>query len=294
MRISWSRFVRRIAAVLLIGGSTVLSSAMCYAFNAFDSAADPVYLDGWQDGDNGGTGFTPWDFSSSLTYNGIYYGQYTMSTFHAIDNGLQGGTHYSNPFNNIGRAWDLGISPTSNGVPRAGRGFSPLQIGQTLEVVFDNPTTRQFFKGYTISLHGGTGGVDGNIGYQGYPCNPPAMPVKKMDLGTFEYFTNGAWGIGDSAGVSTGVLDTDTAAAGAVFTVERTGLETYDVKLHPLGGGPDFVAMGRTFANAVRGSRTGFNFRSTTRPPTPPRPPRPRPTSISNRSKSPAPPYPEM
>ena len=40
---------------------------------------------------------------------------------------------------------------------------------------------------------------------------------------------------------SIGVFDTDTAAAGAVFKVKRTGVESYIVKLDSLGGGPDFV-----------------------------------------------------
>ncbi|MBA3725026.1 MAG: PEP-CTERM sorting domain-containing protein [Armatimonadetes bacterium] len=35
------------------------------AYPQFDSAADPIYNDGWQTGDNGGTGFGPWSLSTS-------------------------------------------------------------------------------------------------------------------------------------------------------------------------------------------------------------------------------------
>ena len=266
MKDSWRCFCRRLAATTIISGSIAWSSALCYATQlAFDRADDPVYADGWQGitydetgmpitaGDNGGFGFTPWDFSSSITFDGTYYGQYTDSGFHAIDDGAQGGTHYSNPFNNIGRAWDIGVSPTNNGVPRAGRGLeTPLQIGQTLRIEIDNPTERAFFKGYFIKLSGGTGGMTGNLCYGGYACNQAAeLPVNKMYFSQFAYGPQagwGNWGLTDSASVSSGVLDTVTAADGAVFSVKRTGEGTYDVVLDPNGPGASYTAS-RTFAN---------------------------------------------
>src|SRR5687767_12973278 len=103
MRNSWRHFFRRVATVTLICGSLVWSSAMCHAQNAFDSASDPVYADGWQAGDNGGTGFTPWNFDSAYYWaeanggDGMWYPY--NANFHAIDDGLKAGTHYSNPFN---------------------------------------------------------------------------------------------------------------------------------------------------------------------------------------------------
>jgi hypothetical protein len=84
-----------------------------------------------------------------------------------IDDGLKSGTHFSNPFNDIGRSWVIGTTPGDDGAPHVGRGFAPLQINDTLKVVFDNPTTRQFFKVYFIRLNGGTGGANGNICGQG-------------------------------------------------------------------------------------------------------------------------------
>jgi hypothetical protein len=60
MKRSWREFFRRVASTCLMGvaGSSAWTSAVCYAINASDDASDPVYADGWLEGDNGGTGFT--------------------------------------------------------------------------------------------------------------------------------------------------------------------------------------------------------------------------------------------
>ena len=259
MRRSWTnrrRKLRRKLAACAIGGSVALSSAACYAANAFDSASDPVYADGWQAGDNGGFGFTPWNFDAGYIFGGVNY-TYARAGFKKIDDGLQSGTQFSNPFNSIGRAWTIGANPVTgnknvddDGAPHVGRGFSPLQIGETLKIKFDNPTKRQFFKGYFIRVNGGSGGANGNICNLGYSCSfPTGSAVPKTSLTTFEYFTNGQWSINDSVSNSTGVFDTDTSAAGALFQVKRTGADTYDVLLDSFGSGADFSAS-RTFANA--------------------------------------------
>jgi hypothetical protein len=104
---------------------------MCYAVQlAFDSASDPAYNDGWQGikhatngdllstGDNGGFGFTPWNFDAGYKWQGTLYA-YDRPGFHAIDDGLKGGTHYSNPFNDIGRSWALGVPSNSDGLVTA-------------------------------------------------------------------------------------------------------------------------------------------------------------------------------
>lgn len=63
---------RRVAILLLLAGATPVRAA-------YDDAADPAYADGWQTGDNGGTGFGPWTlrggsneffFIGSTRYNG--------------------------------------------------------------------------------------------------------------------------------------------------------------------------------------------------------------------------------
>jgi len=65
MRTTWTKTLRRLAAACTISVSTAWSTAMCYAANSFDSAADPAYSDGWQEGDNGGTGFTAWNWDAA-------------------------------------------------------------------------------------------------------------------------------------------------------------------------------------------------------------------------------------
>jgi hypothetical protein len=170
MKSFWTKTLRRLAAGMIVVSSTAFFSAMCYAA-AFDSASDPVYADGWQAGDNGGVGFTPWNFDAR--YGGG--ANYSQAGFKAIDDGLQLGTHYSSPHNSIGRSWDLGSLPGDTGAPHIGRGFAPLQIGETLQVVIDNPMARRFFGGYQIKLNGGTGGVNGNI------CNPSGNPCTLPD-----------------------------------------------------------------------------------------------------------------
>lgn len=258
MKNSWIRTFRRLAATCAVAGSAAYSSAVCYAAIALDNASDPVYADGWQGtthdaagnqltaGDNGGFGFTAWNFDSGYVASGNYgkpfgyhYGNYADLTIKDI--------HAGGGFNNIGQSWRLGLGPNS-GTNRAGRGFS-LGIGETLKVVIDNPTDRQFFKGYFIRLNGGSGGVNGNICQsQNQACTFGGTPVPKSVIGTFEYGTNGAWFVDDGSSGSPGVVDTDTAAAGALISVKRTGADTYDLRMDSLGAGADYSAS-RTFSN---------------------------------------------
>src|SRR5262245_5078719 len=99
MKSSWIQTYRRLAATAFVAGTTAFSSAMCFAMNAFDSAADPAYADGWQAGDNGGTGFTPWNFDAGYIFGGVNYA-YAAAGLKTIDDGLQTGGAGSSPFNN--------------------------------------------------------------------------------------------------------------------------------------------------------------------------------------------------
>jgi hypothetical protein len=226
---------------------------MCYAQSAYDDASDSAYDDNWQAGDNGGYGFTPWNWDGGYIFAGTNY-TYNSPLYAQIDDGQQNGTQFSNPHNAIGRSWAIGASTQVNeGSIHIGRGFSPLQVNQTLTVKFDNPTSRSFFKGYFIRLNGDSGGTNGNICNLGYGCSHPTFPdgypVAKMGWDRFEYFNYGEWNIDDAASSGSGVFDTDTAAAGAVMKVTRTGAETYKLVVDSLGGGADYSAT-RTFSNA--------------------------------------------
>jgi hypothetical protein len=225
MKNSWTKTFRRLAAASVVAGTTAFSSAMCYAQIAFDNASDPVYNDGWQAGDNGGVGFGPWNFDGTYT---------TMPpNQQAIDNGLKAGGTGSAPFNDIGRSWTLfnplgpipGPEPPPDegtDISQAGRAIpGGLQPGRTVRLIVDNPTERNFFRGYTVRFN--TGG--GNTVYAG-------VPQSRLAVGTFEYFTNGQW-YATGTGGNPSLFDTDTDA-GMQIDFSLTGADTYSLKMTPL------------------------------------------------------------
>jgi hypothetical protein len=221
MKNSWRAFFRRFAAICVAGAASAWTSAVCYAQLASDSAMDSVYADGWQEGDNGGSGFEPWNFDGSYT-----------GAIHEIDSTSQ--------FNNLGTAWRMAF--TAGGLPRAGRGFEPLVAGQTLRMVIDNPTRRVFFKGYTVRFTAG----GSNLCYGGMPCTPGAMPKERMAVYVFEYGTSGAWLTSDLAddNFQTPLNDLDTALAGMQIDFTITGPETYELVMDPLGTADTYTQSG--------------------------------------------------
>jgi hypothetical protein len=237
MKNSWTRTFRRLAAATVIAGTTAMTSAMCYAHTAADSATDVVYNDGWDEGDNGGSGFGPWSFDG--TYTTADPGQ------QAMDDGMQVGTAASSQHNQIGEAWTLfnPLGPTPGPEPndgtdiaRAGRALpnGGLHIGDTLTVTVDNPTERNFFRGWTIKLlRGGA-----NACYAGDNCTTPAYDPgsieTKLGVGTFEYFSYGEWFDGDNG---TGLFDTDTND-GVTISITRTGRQRAQVTMTSPGNLP--------------------------------------------------------
>jgi hypothetical protein len=212
MKTSWRRFFRRMAMVCMVGPATAWSSAMSYAaLIAADSATNAAYDDGWQAGDNGGFGWGPWNFSG--TYN-TPVGQ-TIDIFSAP--------------NDLGRAWTLfnADAPPGPGmgtdIAQAGRALTggPLQVGQTISVVIDNPTERRFFRGYTVRFN--TGG--GNTVYAG-------VPVSRLAVGTFEYFTDGKWYAIGTGGNPT-LFDVDTNE-GMRIDVTLTAVDSFRLVMTPL------------------------------------------------------------
>jgi hypothetical protein len=214
------------------------TSALCYAQIAADYATDPAYNDGWQQGDDGGTGaLGPWDFRTS----------YGTTPIHAIDDGLQAGAANSSTFNNIGEAWRLALG-SSNALPRAGRAL-PLEVDQTLRIVIDNPTRRQFFRGYIIRLS--TGGA--NICAEGLPCVPGTNPKERLGVYMFDY-DDEQWLVSDLADddLPSILEDDDTAAAGVQIDIKLTGPETYELTMDPLG-----VAATYTHSGSLANTGTG-------------------------------------
>jgi hypothetical protein len=196
------------AIACAVSGATAMLTGICSAQIAADSATDPIYSGGWSAGQNGGHGFTAWSFSGT----GTSPIQQTMNT--------------SSPFNQLGTAWTL-FNPNGGlaggDIARAGRGFAPLQPGQTLETIIDNPTQRSFYRGYTIVLSHGSD----NIQYGGAGT--------QISVGTFEYFTYGKWYTTSTfSHGGTSLFDTDTAA-GLKLDITMTSASTYHLVMTPLG-----------------------------------------------------------
>jgi hypothetical protein len=318
MKSSWVQTFRRLAAGCIIGGSVAWSSAMCYAVQvAYDTSSDPVYADGWQgtlhdnvgnlitSGDNGGSGFTTaWDFDSGYwwPYNAVFYPYAGQPDAHMTDNGLKSGTQFSNPFNDIGtpaingnnRTWVIarrsasegGGVQTTDGVPRAGRGFPALQTGQTLSVVVDTPAQLPPFNGgFWVQLNTNTQPINGATGQHGNICQggrscyyvnnpaapgtmrPGSNPKPALELMNWNY--NGGFGFGygkvyaiDSAGKhDTGLFnydttppDTSTSNGGIRIDVTMTSATTYSLAITRLAnpGSPAFTSSG-TFNNILDG-----------------------------------------
>jgi hypothetical protein len=90
-----------------------------------------------------------------------------------------------------------------------------------VRLIVDNPTERNFFRGYTVRFN--TGG--GNTVYAG-------VPQSRLAVGTFEYFTNGQW-YATGTGGNPSLFDTDTDA-GMQIDFSLTGADTYSLKMTPL------------------------------------------------------------
>jgi hypothetical protein len=215
---------RGVAAACIAAGAASLPAA---AQTAFDNPGQPAYDDGWQAGDNGGFGFGPWSM----------FGTYSTPIQHSLDT--------TSPFDSVR------VAPLNGGAPRAWRLFNPnlpepqldisqagralptpLQVGQTISVLIDNPTERRFFRGYTVRLN--TGG--NNTVYQG-------NAQSRLAVGTFEYFTNGQW-YATGGNQSPSLFDTDTTVAGMLIEVTLNTVNTYTLRMDPLGPAPAFITSG--------------------------------------------------
>jgi Concanavalin A-like lectin/glucanases superfamily/Immunoglobulin I-set domain len=214
-----------VAMACAAGASTLLPSMSTAAtFTAADYATNSAYANGWQDTDNGGFGFSHWSFA----------GTYTTATQHAMNT--------NSPYNQLGAAWTIYLpngkppfgqgqvdssNPPEDGtdLSRAGRGFSPLQVGQTISTVIDNPTERHFYNGYTINFV--TGGS-----CAGYDTN--CTGISRLRVGTFEYFTFGRWYVDSVEGGSPNLFDTNSAAAGMRIDMTLTAPNNYKLVMTPL------------------------------------------------------------
>jgi hypothetical protein len=236
MKTSWRRFFRRMWSVLFVGGAAAWSSAVCYAAQlAADNATNAPYADGWQAGDNGGFGFTPWNFDQDTAFH--VEGILDMNR-----------PPTQSPFNQLGTAWRMGLNYLDQGkdIVRVGRGLAtPLQIGQTQSINADPPSDTAFFDIETITLN--TGG--GNLCYGGVGCTAGTAPESRFQWSFFNWTDMTNWGRWTATSIGNTTLfnadkapfehpDFPVGAAGTDsgmrldFTL--TGAETYSLTVTPL------------------------------------------------------------
>ncbi len=129
-----------------------LVSAMCVSVSlsiiedtlaanlAFDSAADPVYNDGWQSGDNGGYGFAPWALLTLGSSSGHFLASSTGNG-DGLDDGNINGAANDHDIDTAGRAWGMYASFDSSadgaGAVRNLTGGA-LTVGQSISIDMDN------------------------------------------------------------------------------------------------------------------------------------------------------------
>lgn len=233
------------AVACAVSGATTMLTGICAAqpYSAADYATDPTYASGWSAGQNGGFGFGAWSFD----------GTSGSPIQHRMSNGSS--------FNALGRAWTL-YNPVGSpsDLSEAGRSFAPLQTYQTLETVIDNPTTTQFYRGYTIRLGSGTDNV-----YNGGNTNN----VERLGVYTFDYFDHGNWYVGDGTGNhTTSLFNTDTAPAGMRLDITMTGANSYHLSMTPLNNPANVFTEDGTFKNSGPIDWIQFEFYNTTSSPT--------------------------
>jgi hypothetical protein len=208
-----------VAAACAVAGAATMLGGNCSAQNpiAADYATDPAYAEGWSAGQNGGHGFGAWSMNGT---------EATSPIEAAMDR--------TSPFNPFGVAWALynpeGTTPgsgcvnppTGTDISRAGRALpnGGLRPGDTFSTVISNPTSRTFYRGYTLVLSTGSD----NIGYGG--------TGQQVTVGTFEYFTYGKWYTSHG---NTTLFDTDTSTNGVQIDITLTSTNTYHAVMTPVG-----------------------------------------------------------
>jgi hypothetical protein len=230
-----------VAVACAVAGASTLLSGNCSGdtFIAADYATNSTYAGGWSAGQNGGYGWGAWSMDGTGT------------------NLLQNTMDHTSPFDPFGVAWTLynpegtvpgGTSPgthcvnppTSTDISRAGRAFpyGALQPGQTFTTVIANPTSRTFFRGYTIVL---SNGAD-NIAYGGAGTS--------VAVGAFEYFSYGRWYTSPTFNTGgTTLFDTDTSTNGMQLDFTLTSTNSYHLVMTPLGNPAIAYAEDGTFTN---------------------------------------------
>jgi hypothetical protein len=202
------------AAIVAAASATPLLQNVQGAVLAFDDASQAAYSNGWQAGDNGGTGFGPWTFSYSGNTNGLLYPPQFIDTAPAL------------PGNTLGApAFALTTGDRNNQfeTSEVRRTFTaPLAVGETFSADVNgsalNPSAPAFTIGNTFDLLGTNGS-------------------ERFSLLTNNEYHGGRW-------TATGDADTGIAP-GNSFHIELQLLtaNSYNLVLSPIGGGTPFFTQ---------------------------------------------------
>jgi hypothetical protein len=175
---------------------------------ADDHASNSAYADGWQDGDDGGSGFAPWTSSFSGDAGALLHGgPKFIDTLPAL------------PGNSLGPAFALSTSarPSFFDTSEVVRVLdTPMSVGQQFHIDVDgsalDPNAPGFSIGNTVQLLNSAG-------------------TERFGLFTNNQFLNDHW-------VASGNTDTGVAA-GSSFHVAFTLVtpETYNLVIRPVFGG---------------------------------------------------------
>lgn len=189
--------------IILLG----LAFTVQAANTGFDNASNSPYNDGWQTGDNGGSGFGAWTLNATSGdggQNGFFMGS---SSGNAKNPGPSGN------IDTAGRSW--GMYANSGQTASAIRPLTggSLLVGQTITLSIDNGfLDNGSSEGFGIQTSGG---------------------VNRLEF----FFTggNGSYTLADNAGNNaTGIPFTGN---GLSFAFTLTGTDTYSLDVTPNGGG---------------------------------------------------------
>jgi hypothetical protein len=217
-----ARYATIISAVTYLAVGTLLKTADAITV-ASDNTSDAAYADGWQAGDNGGTGFGPWTFSYSGNTNGLLYPPQFIDIAPPL------------PGNSLGApAFALTTGDRNNQfeTSEVRRTFvTPIAVGQTFSADVNgsalDPGASAFTIGNTFDLLGTNGS-------------------ERFSLFTNNGYHNDRW-------TATGDADTGIAAASAFhMDFKLVTLNSYDLALSPIGGGtPYFTQSGAPLAGTA-------------------------------------------
>ncbi len=211
----------------LTAGSTL------HASSAHDDASQSPYADGWDDGDNGGTGFGPW----SLSFDGdasALHASYSSDP-HFIDGvgiGPLGANLLGAP------AFGLTSDSSTANVAEATRSFSePMKINQTFKVEIDGSAL------------------------EGDPRIGNAFELMGAD-GVPRYTLRTSLGSADDHWTVNG-LDTDIPAGDAFsLSFTLTAVDTYSASIFPHVGGFGLFTLNASLGGTAGEDITGIRART--------------------------------